>query len=91
VFGASGTTGGELVRLLLDHPGADLVFLGAQESAGRSLGDVHPHLAVWPLGGVELSPLDDAPSLDVAFLSLPHGESARRAPELSRTACALST
>jgi N-acetyl-gamma-glutamyl-phosphate reductase len=82
VLGASGTTGGELVRLLLDHPGADLVFLGAQESAGRSLGDVHPHLAAWPLGGVELSPLDDAPSLDIAFLSLPHGESARRAPEL---------
>src|SRR5918996_1292440 len=82
VLGASGTTGGELVRLLLDHPGADLVFLGAREWAGRSLGEVHPHLAAWPLGGVELSPLDEVPSLDVAFLSLPHGESARRAPEL---------
>lgn len=82
VFGASGITGGELVRLLLDHPRVELSFLGARESAGRALGDVHPHLATWPLGGVELLPLDDAPPLDVAFLSLPHGESAHRAPDL---------
>jgi N-acetyl-gamma-glutamyl-phosphate reductase len=82
VLGASGTTGGELVRLLVAHPGVELVFLGARESTGQRLDDVHRHLAGTAVGQTELRPLDDVPGLDLAFMSLPHGESARRAPEL---------
>jgi N-acetyl-gamma-glutamyl-phosphate reductase len=82
VFGASGTTGGELVRLLLGHPDVELAFIAADAAAGRVLGDVHAHLAHASVGGVELQPLDEDLELDVAFLCLPHGESAHRVPHL---------
>jgi N-acetyl-gamma-glutamyl-phosphate reductase len=82
ILGASGFTGGELVRLLLGHPGVDLAFLGGRESAGRSLGEVHPHLAGPPAGDRVLRRLEEADELDVAMLALPHGESATRAPAL---------
>jgi len=82
VLGASGLTGGELVRLLLAHPAAELAFLGGRDSAGRSLGDVHPHLAATPVGDVAIRPVEEARELDVAVLALPRGESAGLAPAL---------
>lgn len=85
VLGASGFTGGELVRLLLGHPGVEIAALGARDSAGRTLGEVHPHLAGSALGGVVLEPIDGgdlARGMDVAFLALPHGASASLAPAL---------
>ena len=45
VLGASGFAGGELVRLLDAHPFADVTFLGAHGSIGKTLGEVHPNLA----------------------------------------------
>jgi N-acetyl-gamma-glutamyl-phosphate reductase len=72
VLGASGYAGGELVRLLDDHPGIDLVHLGAHSQAGRSLSEVHPHLTG---GGRILASNDDVPDVDLAFLALPHGAS----------------
>jgi N-acetyl-gamma-glutamyl-phosphate reductase len=82
VFGTSGFAGGELVRLLLGHPVVRLAFLGGRESAGRTLGEVHPHLAGSPIASETIRPVEDAPGLDVAFLALPRGESARVAPGL---------
>jgi N-acetyl-gamma-glutamyl-phosphate reductase len=82
VLGASGTTGGELVRLLLSHPGVELAFLGGRDSAGQTLGEVHPHLASTPAGGRIVQPLERAEGLDVAFLALPRGRSAEAAPAL---------
>ena len=85
VFGASGYVGGELVRLLAEHPNVELGYLAANESAGRELTDVHPHLGASPIGGWVLAPLDAASAVDhssFAFLSLPHGASAFLAPAL---------
>ncbi len=82
VLGASGTTGGELVRLLLGHPAVELAFLGGGSSAGKALAEVHPHLAGSALGGRTIDALEDVPAIDVAFLALPHGESSRLAPPL---------
>lgn len=82
VLGASGLTGGELVRLLLGHPDVELAFLGGRDSAGGSLGQAHPHLAGTVLGDREIEPVEDAGELDLAFLALPHGESSRLAPAL---------
>jgi N-acetyl-gamma-glutamyl-phosphate reductase len=85
VLGASGFAGGELVRLLLAHPHVELGHLAANESAGRTVAEVHPHLAASPVGGWVLAPLDAASAADqasVAFLSLPHGSSATLAPAL---------
>lgn len=85
VLGASGTTGGELVRLLLGHPEARVAYLGAGGSAGRSLGDVHPHLAATPLGSSvlgEAEPAAVAGRAGFALLALSHGASAELAPAL---------
>jgi N-acetyl-gamma-glutamyl-phosphate reductase len=82
VVGASGYTGGELVRLLLAHPAAELAFLGGRDSAGRDLGDLHPHLAATAAGPMPIRPVEEAGDVDVAFLALPHGQSAAAAPVL---------
>lgn len=86
VLGASGFTGGELVRLLAQHPAVDISYLGAKGSVGATLADVHPHLSTLSdLGGRVLEPIE--PSLvaeraGVAFCALPHGASAELAPAL---------
>jgi N-acetyl-gamma-glutamyl-phosphate reductase len=82
VLGASGYTGGELVRILLGHPEVELAFLGGRDSAGRTLEEVHPHLAGSTAAAVRIRPVEEARDLDVAFLALPHGESSRIAPTL---------
>ncbi len=86
VLGASGFTGGELVRLLAGHPGVELTYLGARGSAGARLGDVHPHLGSVPgLGDRALEALEPATvaeRAEVAFCALPHGASAELAPAL---------
>jgi len=78
VLGASGYAGGELVRLLLAHPNVEIAHLAANESAGRALAEIHPHLATSPVGGRVLASLEAASAADeasFAFLSLPHGAS----------------
>jgi N-acetyl-gamma-glutamyl-phosphate reductase len=74
ILGASGYAGGELVRFLDNHPGFDIVFLGANTNAGKTLSVVHPHLS----GGDRLlreSDLGEVGSADVVFMALPHGAS----------------
>jgi N-acetyl-gamma-glutamyl-phosphate reductase len=44
ILGASGYTGIELLRLLLQHPAADIVALTADKQAGKKIDDVYPHL-----------------------------------------------
>ena len=81
VLGASGFAGGELIRLLEDHPGVDVTFLGAKGSAGIPLGQAHPHLRASSVGHQILEPIDAASiaeTADLAFCCLPHGQSARR-------------
>lgn len=74
VLGASGYAGGELVRILDNHEGFDLVHLGAHSNEGARLGDVHPQLAGGDraLGSNDPQAIDE---VDVAFLALPHGAS----------------
>ncbi len=82
ILGASGYAGGELVRIVDDHPGLDLVHLGAHSNQGGILGDVHPHLVrpERPLGSNDAG---DIPDVDLAFLALPHGASWKTASELA--------
>jgi N-acetyl-gamma-glutamyl-phosphate reductase len=85
VLGASGFAGGELIRLLQDHPAAEVTFLGAHGSVGTTLGEVHPNLAPLQTGVEllrELVVADIVEAADVAFCSLPHGASAELAPPL---------
>ncbi|MEX0983540.1 MAG: N-acetyl-gamma-glutamyl-phosphate reductase [Actinomycetota bacterium] len=85
VLGASGYGGGELVRLLADHPSLEVVFLGAKDSAGSTLGASHPHLSGLPSAAMLLQPMDPgaiAEAADLVFSALPNGASASLAPAL---------
>jgi N-acetyl-gamma-glutamyl-phosphate reductase len=81
IFGASGYAGGELIRLVDDHPGLEVSYLGAYSKAGATLRSVHPHLTG---GSRELGPIDPdvVGDVDLAFLALPHGASAEPAMAL---------
>lgn len=72
VVGGSGFTGGELLRLLVDHPQFQVVEATSREFEGRSVGVVHPNLR-----DVELrfSKPTDLESVDVLFTATPHGVS----------------
>ena len=84
VLGASGYIGGELLRLLLQHPEAELVAATSRTHAGEYVFRVHPNLR----GTTELkfSSFDGgglAGSADLAFAALPHGESVKAVPQLA--------
>ncbi len=72
ILGASGYTGAELLRLLGDHPLADIRALTAERQAGKAVVEVWPQLASYDLPGlVKIGDVDVA-SLDVVFCCLPH-------------------
>ena len=76
VAGASGYAGGELLRLLLAHPGVEIGALTAGGNAGQTLGSLQPHLT--PLADRVLAETsaETLAGHDVVFLALPHGQSA---------------
>jgi N-acetyl-gamma-glutamyl-phosphate reductase common form len=77
VAGATGYVGGELLRLLVDHPGVGELRGASTSSAGRRWSEVHPHFLNRPDDPV-LEVFDPAALgawADVVFLALPHGES----------------
>ncbi|MDC2956249.1 N-acetyl-gamma-glutamyl-phosphate reductase [Streptomyces gilvifuscus] len=82
VAGASGYAGGELLRLLLAHPGIEIGALTGNSNAGQRLGALQPHLL--PLADRVLQ--ETTPEVlaghDVVFLALPHGQSAAVAEQL---------
>jgi N-acetyl-gamma-glutamyl-phosphate reductase len=82
VLGASGYAGGELLRLLGDHPGVRVTFAAGGASAGRTVAEVHPQLIGTAAGTLSLGTPEDVPPVDLALLALPHGQSALLAPRL---------
>jgi N-acetyl-gamma-glutamyl-phosphate reductase len=82
VAGASGYVGGELLRLLSGHPGVRIGAVTARDSAGRSVAEVHPHLASLADRVIEPTAADVLAGHDVVFLALPHGLSASLAEGL---------
>ncbi|MFF0103961.1 N-acetyl-gamma-glutamyl-phosphate reductase [Streptomyces hirsutus] len=86
VAGASGYAGGELLRLLLAHPGVEIGALTGNSNAGQRLGSLQPHLV--PLAERVLEPTTaevlagQGRRHDVVFLALPHGQSAAVAEQL---------
>ena len=74
ILGAAGYTGGELIRLLLNHPEAEIVFANSESNAGNPVADVHEGL----LGDTDLSFTDQMPfdQVDVVFFCFGHGKSA---------------
>ncbi len=88
IVGASGYGGVQLVRLLQAHPQVEIAYLGGDASAGKSFGELYPHLGQQ----IELTiePIDVAVIAErcqVAFLSLPHGLAYQLAPDLLARGC----
>lgn len=80
VVGASGYSGGELLRLLLNHPIFELEYIAAGSQANLAISLIHSQLA--PLADrlfepTEISRMNDC---DLLFFALPHGESAKFMP-----------
>ncbi len=84
VVGASGYTGGELLRLLASHPHVDITLVTAEKHAGKQVQDVFPSLR----GSVGAQPLVKADAseiraqADFAFTALPHHTAASVVAEL---------
>src|SRR5829696_8775794 len=76
VTGATGYAGGEVCRLLADHPNLRLAGVHSNSSAGRRLGELQPHLLPFADMVVRASDADSLAGYDVVVLALPHGESA---------------
>ena len=88
IVGASGYGGVQLVRLLMDHPGVELVYLGGESSAGKPFSDLYPHLG--HLVDLVVEPIDlekIAARCQAVFLSLPNGLAYQMAPELLARGC----
>lgn len=83
IAGASGYVGGELARLIAEHPQLNLVTVTANSNAGERLINLHPHLRSF--SHLELVPTDaeHLAGHDVVFLALPHAKSAEVAALLS--------
>jgi N-acetyl-gamma-glutamyl-phosphate reductase len=70
IVGGAGYTGGELIRLLIHHPQAEIIFIHSKSNAGNPVSKVHADL----LGDTDLkftSELDE--NIDVLFLCVGHG------------------
>lgn len=88
IVGASGYGGVQLVRLLLDHPNVETVYLGGQSSAGKPFSDLYPHLEHrFQLNVETVDPETIADRCQVVFLSLPNGLAWKMAPTLLKKGC----
>ena len=72
IFGASGYTGAEAVRLLLDHPNIEIAALSAHSRAGEAYADIYPNFLGQQLPAAEMIDDIDLSDIDVVFSCLPH-------------------
>lgn len=71
IVGGAGYTGGEMLRILVNHPSVDIKFVHSNSNAGNLISDVHTDL----LGDTDLRFTDLlSPEIDVLFLCVGHGD-----------------
>ena len=91
IVGASGYSGEELVRLLLNHPHAELTAVTSRQYAGQTIAQVFPKFASHPKSRTVRFSEPNAELLahmaEVAFLALPHGVAAQFAVPLMKVGC----
>lgn len=72
IIGGAGYTGGELIRLLVNHPQAEIVFIHSKSNAGNPVSKVHQDL----IGETDLKFTGElSDNIDVLFLCMGHGDS----------------
>ena len=82
VSGASGYAGGEILRLLADHPEFEVRTVTAHANAGQPLVAVQPHLRTYTHLTLKETTAETLAGHDVVFLALPHGTSGAIAAQL---------
>ncbi|HMO13017.1 MAG TPA: N-acetyl-gamma-glutamyl-phosphate reductase [Pirellulaceae bacterium] len=84
IIGASGYTGGELIRLLLSHPYVEVAQVTSQQNAGKFISSVHPNFR----GQTQLkfTRVEEVGECDVLFLALPHGRSTEQIEHYAKLA-----
>lgn len=72
IIGASGYTGAELIRILLNHPNVQIAALVANSNAGQKIHHLYPHLAPYALPCLHKLEEVDFSKIDAVFGCLPH-------------------
>lgn len=71
IIGGAGYTGGEMLRILVNHPNVEIVFVNSTSNAGNLISDVHTDL----IGDTDLRFTSDvSQDIDVLFLCVGHGD-----------------
>ncbi|MDR3291662.1 MAG: N-acetyl-gamma-glutamyl-phosphate reductase [Methanobrevibacter sp.] len=80
IIGASGYTGGELIRFLENHPHVEIVGVSSRQHVGKPVYKVHPNLRGSNLIFEDLNP--NSIDADLVFTATPHGTSMKMVPAL---------
>jgi len=83
IIGGAGYTGGEMIRILINHPDVEIAYVHSKSNAGKALSEVHEDLA----GETDKKfDADWHTEIDVLFLCLGHGEAKKFLEEEARSA-----
>lgn len=83
IIGGSGYTGGELMRLLSQHPEAKIKAVTSRNKKGQKISDTHAHLRkIFDLEFEDLTPQEVASRCDIVFTAVPHGTAMQVVPAL---------
>jgi N-acetyl-gamma-glutamyl-phosphate reductase len=82
LIGGSGYAGGELLRLLAQHPHFVVTSISAHSNAGEEITSIHPQLQSYAGRKFSAFSVSDFQDCDLVFLALPHGESAKLIAQL---------
>ena len=84
IVGASGYTGGDLLRILLFHPEVEIQQVTSERHAGKMVSNLHPNLR--KITRLKFVPIAELQPCDVLFLGLPHGHMMNRLAEFEALA-----
>ena len=83
IIGGSGYTGGELMRLLSQHPEAHIKAVTSRNKKGQNISDIHAHLRkIFDIGFEDIAPEEVASRCDIVFTAVPHGSAMQVVPAL---------
>lgn len=85
IVGASGYAGGELLRLLANHPELQVELLAAGSQAGQPVAGIHPQLPQYAASVFDAVDIGALNQLDLVFIAIPHGDSAALTSQLADT------